>query len=240
MGYMSATEDQRMTATNTGFYSSYAAYKRYHTPTASRKETARFNAEIWQPAQCAASHSFLEIGCGTGAFLAYLAAKGATSIQGIDHDPALAAIVPESVRGNFSCRDLWEFLDDAETGSFDRVVLLDVLEHFTPEDAARLLGALRPHLNPGARIVLKVPNASSPWALQWQFGDLTHRTAFTPLSLRQLACACGYQLTNVWPQRQGSRRRMLTDGLIHKFLSWALLNPPPFWSANIYAMLEIE
>lgn len=228
-----------MTSTTscTGFYSSYADYKGYRTPQVGRKEIARFDAEIWKPAQCAPGHAFLEIGCGTGAFLAYLAGKQVERFHGIDHDPALAEVVPPQVREHFSCRDVWEALADPELGPFDRVVVLDVLEHFTPEEAARLLTALKPRLAAGARVVVKVPNASSPWALQWQFGDLTHRTAFTPLSLRQVAGFAGFDLAAIWPQRQGSRRRMLTDALVHRFLSWALLNPPPLWSANLYGML---
>lgn len=220
------------------FYASYADYKGYQTPRVGRKETARFDAEIWYPAQCSPYHSFLEIGCGTGAFLAYLAEKKVTRFQGIDHDPALADVVPETVRGHFSCQSVWDLLADTEAAPYDRVVLLDVLEHFPPEDAARLLAALKPRLNEGGRVVLKVPNASSPWALQWQNGDLTHCTALTPLSIRQLAGFAGYSLDAVWPQRCGSRRRMFTDALVHRFLSWALLNPPPLWSANFYAMLS--
>jgi cyclopropane fatty-acyl-phospholipid synthase-like methyltransferase len=221
-----------------GFYSSYADYKGYQTPQLGKKESARYDAEIWYPAKCSPYDSFLEIGCGTGAFLAYLAAKKVTRFQGIDHDPALAQVVPEQVRCHFSCRDVWEFLADPEAGPFDRVVMLDVLEHFPAEEAACLLTALKPRLNEGARVLVKVPNVSSPWALQWQFGDLTHRTAFTPLSLRQLAGDAGYDLISFWPQRQGSCRRMLTDALVHRFLSWALLNPPPLWSANFYGLLS--
>ncbi|NFV80198.1 methyltransferase domain-containing protein [Magnetospirillum aberrantis] len=227
-----------MTSTSCdGFYASYADYKGYRPPNVGRKQVARFDAEIWRPAQCLASHSFLELGCGTGAFLAYLAGKNVGRFHGIDHDPALAQVIPENVRERFTCRDVWETLADDGLGRFDRVVILDVLEHFSPEDAARLLTALRPRLEPQARVIVKVPNVSSPWALQWQFGDLTHRTAFNPLSLKQLAGFAGYDLAAVWPQRQGSRRRMVTDALVHRFLSWALLTPPPLWSANFYGML---
>ena len=179
----------------------------------------------------------LELGCGTGAFLAYLAAKGVTDVVGVDHDPALAEIIPAPVRDRFRCADLWAALADQSLGRFDRVALFDVLEHFTAADALRLLQGLRDRLAPDARVVVKVPNAACPWALQYQFGDLTHRTAFTPLSLRQLADAGGYDCVRVYPQRQGSRRRMVTDALVHRFLSWALLTPPEFWSANMYAVL---
>ncbi|MGE4281672.1 MAG: class I SAM-dependent methyltransferase [Magnetospirillum sp.] len=260
------------------FYQSYASYKRYETPNIGRKQIARFDTEVWGPAAFSTQCRVLELGCGTGAFLAYLAAKGITQMVGIDHDPALADVVPENVRSAFRCADVWTILAylaakgitqmvgidhdpaladvvpenvrsafrcadvwtilaDPDLGQFDRVAMFDVLEHFTADEALRLLQSLRPRLNPGARLILKVPNAACPWALQYQFGDLTHRTAFTPLSMRQLADAAGYEATHVYAQRQGSRRRMITDALVHRFLSWALLTPPEFWSANMYAVL---
>ncbi|HSV28879.1 MAG TPA: class I SAM-dependent methyltransferase [Candidatus Omnitrophota bacterium] len=220
-----------------GFYGSYATYKGYETPQVGPKQIRRFDDEVWNPAGFRPEHNVLEIGCGTGAFLAYLAAKGCGRFMGIDHDPNLAQVVPATVRDRFSCRDVWDVLADPACGPFDRVVLLDVLEHFSAEDAQRLLEGLRPRLAADARIILKVPNASCPWGLQYQFGDLTHRTAFTPLSIRQLADSAGFQVDKLYAQRQGSRRRMITDALVHRFLSWALLTPPQYWSANLYAVL---
>jgi len=219
------------------FYQSYASYKGYETPQTGRKQIARFDAEVWYPAQFTPACRVLELGCGTGAFLAYLDTKGIRGSIGVDHDPALAEIIPANVRASFVCTDIWSALADDDLGRFDRVALFDVLEHFSPDEALRLLKALIPRLTPDARIILKVPNAACPWALQYQFGDLTHRTAFTPQSMRQLADAAGYDVLRVYAQRQGSRRRMITDMLVHRFLSWALLTPPEFWSANMYAVL---
>jgi len=223
-----------------GFYGTYASHKGYTTPEVGPKQIRRFDAEIWRPAACGSAMSFLEIGCGTGAFLAYLRAKGVQRQWGIDHDPALATVIPEAVRDRFSCRDAHELLADAAQGPFDRVVLLDVLEHFSPEDACHLLQSIRGRLAPGGKVVVKVPNAGSPWGLPYQYGDLTHRTAFSPISLRQLADAAGYGAPLVYAQRQGSRRRMVTDALVHRFLSWALLTPPEFWSANLYAVFPMR
>lgn len=220
-----------------GLYGSYASYKRYTTPRIGAKDIRRFDSDIWGPAACAAEMRFLELGCGTGAFLSYLAHKGVGRFTGIDHDPALAAVVPEAVRPHFACGDIWQALAEREPASLDRVVALDVIEHFTAEDAQRLLAAIDRLLAPGGRVVLKMPNAACPWGLQYQFGDLTHRTAFTPLSLRQLADAAGLDVLDVAPHRQGSRRRLVTDALVHRFLSWALLTPPELWSANLIAVL---
>ena len=220
------------------FYNSYASHKRYTTPEMGKKQIKRFDQMVWRPAECQSTHRFLEIGCGTGAFLAYLAAKGCTQFKGIDQDPALEAVIPDAARGHFVCLDVWAALDDPTLGDLDRVVALDVLEHFTPEDAIKLLAALKARLVPGGRMVIKVPNASSPWGLQYQNGDLTHRTAYTPLSIAQVANAAGFKTATVLPHRQGSRRRMITDRLVHGVLSWALLTPPDIWTANLVAVFE--
>lgn len=235
--YTSTGGGRDVTSSRTGLYSFQSADTGNKTPRIGRHDIARFDADIWYPAQCSPYDSFLEIGCGTGAFLAYLAGRKVNRFLGVDHDPALAQVMPEAVRAHFTSRDLWELLADAETKPFDRVVVLDLLAKFSPDDGVRLLDALRPRLNDGARLVVRVPNAASPWALQEQFGDLAHCTAFTSRSLGQLADFAGYDLAAAWPQRQGSRRRMITDAVVHRFLSWALLSPPPLWSANFYGML---
>ena len=221
------------------FYSSYCAYKNYQTPTLAAKDRARFDGEIWNPADFSNAMSCLEIGSGEGAFLEYLAAKGVTSFQGIDHDPALKAVQPSQVAAHFECVDVWEYLQNG-AASFDRIVLLDVLEHFTPEEGFRLLSLIKGALAADGKIVLKVPNGSSPWGINYQFGDLTHKTAYNGETLRQLATACGLQVEALYDQRRGSSRRMTTDAIIHRFLSWALLTPPPHWGANLYCIISVQ
>lgn len=218
------------------FYETYASHKGYTTPSLTRKDVRRFEAEVWGPASCRPEHSFLEIGCGTGLFMQFLSHMGANQFIGMDHDANLAGVVPPDVREHFRCADVWQFLDEDKT-HFDRVVLLDVLEHFEPDAARRLLTAIRMRLRPGGKIVIKVPNGGCPWGMSYQYGDLTHRTAFAPIAIRQLADASGLVAERVYGQRQGTRRKLLTDALVHRFLSWALLNPPEFWTANLYAVL---
>lgn len=219
------------------FYSSYSAYKNYQPASLSAKDIKRFDAEIWRPAQFSENQSCLELGSGTGQFLEYLAHKNSQKFQGLDHDEALKEVLRPELRKHFQCADIWQYLSENNDAQWDRIVLLDVLEHFTPEDSFRLISSLKNSLSQTGKIVLKVPNGASPWGMNYQHGDLTHKTAFTFDSLRQLATACDLEVEKLYDQRRGSRRRMFTDALVHKFLSWALLTPPPLWGANLYCIL---
>ncbi|MDK9722395.1 MAG: class I SAM-dependent methyltransferase [Rhodospirillales bacterium] len=221
-----------------GFYESYGRFKRYQTPGLSKKVVKRLDAEVWIPASCQASHSFLELGCGTGQFLAYLAAKGAANIVGIDHDPELAQVIPETAKAFFRRGDILQLIEDQTLGLFDRIFLFDVLEHFSPDQGCALLTAARQRLAPGGKVVLKVPNAASPWGIQYQYGDLTHKTAYTPLSLRQMAEATGFTLEGFYAPMGGSPRRRITEALLNGFLGWALTQPPDLFSANMYGILS--
>ena len=119
-------------------------------------------------------------------------------------------------------------------------MLLDVLEHFSSEEGFRLLSLIRQFLSIQGKVVIRVPNVSSPWGINYQYGDLTHKTAFNSESLRQLATACSLNVDLIYDQKRGSRRRMVTDAIVHKFLSWALLTAPPFWGANLYCVLSVK
>lgn len=69
--------------------------------------------------------------------------------------------------------------------------MFDVLEHFTAEGAVDLLRKVESVLSPGGKIVVRVPNMSSPLALPMQYNDVTHLSAFTPGSLSQIGRSAG-------------------------------------------------
>ena len=226
-------------STNADFYATYGRFKDYATPRLTAKDVRRFDSAFWQPAACRPDMAVLEVGSGTGLFLAYLAEKGVADFLGIDLDPALAPHVPPAVAAHFLSADVRQFLEDGAQGrTFDRVALFDVLEHFAPAEGVRLLQGLAAVLRPGGRIVVKVPNMGSPWGLGYQYGDLTHAAAYNPNSMRQLALAAGFVCTACYPHCQGSPSRRLRDSLVHGLLSRLLATPPEIWSANFFAVLE--
>jgi cyclopropane fatty-acyl-phospholipid synthase-like methyltransferase len=183
--------------------------------------------------------SFLEIGCGTGLFLNYLQSKGTREFLGIDQDTNLERIIADDISAHFKVADVWQYLENGADGkTFDRIVLLDVFEHFTVDEGLNLLNALKRIMTPKGAILLRMPNGSSPWGLQYQHGDLTHRTTYTPGSIRQLAIAAGYRCTQCHGQKMGSPVRRYFDPLVHGIIGRLLMTPPEIWSANFYAILE--
>ena len=220
------------------FISGYRDFKAYSTPSLKEKHVRRFDREFWRATGCTPAMSVLDVGCGTGHFLAYLAAKGVEDFLGIDRDPTLADVIPAAAAGHFEAIDIDRFIEGAAGGrTFDRIVMFDVLEHFSAADGVALLQGLAGLLRRDGRILVKTPNMASPWGAQHQFGDLTHRTAYTPNSMRQLALAAGLDCLACRRQISGSPPRRLLDGVLHGILDRVLMEPPEIWSANFFALL---
>jgi len=221
------------------FYKSYAAYKRYQTPTVKAKHVRWYDREFWAPAKCTPDTSVLELGSGTGEFLAYLKRKGVKRFAGVERDRDAVAVMEPGLAARVHVGDLWEFLERNTTGEpFDRVVLLDVLEHFDPVDGVRLLQAIKRVLAPDGLVVVRVPNMGSPWGGIHQFADLTHRAAFTANSLEQLALAARYEAVAFLPQRRGSPFRRFAEDCLHWLLSRILTTTPVVWTPNLIAVLR--
>lgn len=221
------------------FYQTYGTSKQYTTPELTPKHIRRFDREIWHPADLTTDMRCLEIGCGTGQFLLYLHEKGVTGLKAIDHDASLEPVIPAAVRDRFEAADVWTFLNDAgDAPAYDRIFMFDVFEHFLPEDGLKLLNGLKARLNPGGAVILKMPNASSPWGMQFQYGDLTHLAAYTPDSVRQMAVAAGMTCSACWPHLLGSSNRQRLDRLLQAVLNRVVATPPEIWEGNFYARLD--
>jgi cyclopropane fatty-acyl-phospholipid synthase-like methyltransferase len=132
----------------------------------------------------------LEIGCGGGGLLAYLARRGFSHASGIDiSTEQIAAARQRGVDARLG--DLFDFLPQ-QTHAFAAILAVDVLEHFSraelPELAQRIHGALQP----GGRLLIQTANGAGLYSGQVIYGDLTHLTIFTPQSLGQLLRPAGF------------------------------------------------
>jgi SAM-dependent methyltransferase len=125
----------------------------------------------------------LDVGCGSG-WLADHFAK----YTGVDSMPE--AVVTAEAKGR---QVLQADVDEPlpfEDGSFDGVILKDVLEHV--RDPVALVREARRVLRPGGRAF-----ASSPDAQRWVWDDYTHRRPFTRKSFRLLFADLGFDVERI-------------------------------------------
>lgn len=229
----------KITTNESSFYNGYQVFKGYTQPQLKPKHIKDFDKHFWHPTNTQKNMSVLEIGCGTGLFLQYLNFKGVTNYTGIDNDPALDNFVHPDVKAQFKITDVFDFLSyQSSKQLFDRIVMFDVLEHFDQLTGNKLLQELAQILEKNGCILVRVPNMSSPWGGQYQFGDLTHQAAYTPGSLRQLAIASGLNCISCYPQIRGNNSRKIMSFIINKILSKTLLEPPEIWSGNFLGILQ--
>ncbi len=132
----------------------------------------------------------LELGCGAGNLLAYLRRLGFSRALGVD-------ISEQQVRG---CRqrgvaaivaDALPFLA-ACPNTFEAIIMVDVLEHFTKDELLLLAPRLRDALRPGGQLLVQTANGAGLFPRQVIYGDLTHMTILTPESLAQLLRPFGF------------------------------------------------
>lgn len=118
---------------------------------------ARREAELARQVNLGAGERLLEMGCGEGANLHHLRGAGAMRV-GIDYSGARAAFARRATGAHIAAADATRL--PFGDGSFDRVLIRDVLHH-VPAAAAVLAEAQRV-LKPGGRLILVEPNRNSP------------------------------------------------------------------------------
>lgn len=94
----------------------------------------------------------LDVGCGIGRNLGNVK----TEAVGVDHNPA--SIAEARRRGYVALTtDEFGYSRYALEGGFDTVLFAHVLEHMTPTEATALVATYLPHLRPGGRVLVILP-----------------------------------------------------------------------------------
>ena len=134
--------------------------------------------------------AILDVGCGSGGLLAYLAQKGFRCAEGVDvSEEQVELAKARSLR--VRCGDVFGFLE-SRVEAFKAVIALDFVEHFTKEEALSLFALLFRALKPGGILLIQTPNGQGLFSGQVIYGDLTHCTVFTPESLSQALRLAGF------------------------------------------------
>lgn len=134
----------------------------------------------------------LDIGCGMGFTLLALEHLGFRDVSGIDIDRSQ---VDAAVRRGLAVERVTDtpgYLRERPS-QFAVILMLDVLEHIAVADQLDSLRAIHAALRPGGRLIVQVPNASSPLAARWRYIDYTHTSSFTEHSLRFVLANAGFR-----------------------------------------------
>jgi ubiquinone/menaquinone biosynthesis C-methylase UbiE len=92
----------------------------------------------------------LEVGCGTGHWLAWLAQRGFSALAGLDPSAGMLAVAATKVRGADLRQGRAEHMPWHDA-SFDRVVCVNALQHFG--DQPRFVAEARRVLQPGGGLI---------------------------------------------------------------------------------------
>jgi len=142
--------------------------------------------------------AILDLGCGYGSLLHFLQSMGYGNTAGIDvSEEQVGAARTLGIR-NVEVAEAADFLR-RRAGRYDLITALDVLEHFTKDEAVELLDLVLAALRSGGRVVLRVPNGDSPFASWIRYGDFTHELIYTPTSIRQVLRVVGFTDVEVYP-----------------------------------------
>ncbi|MBU1131758.1 class I SAM-dependent methyltransferase [Patescibacteria group bacterium] len=140
----------------------------------------------------------LDIGCGMGQFLQFLAEDGYENISGVDISPEAVEFCREKgINKVKQIDDLVEFLNTSEV--YDLIVLNDVIEHFPKEKGIVILQKIYEKLRIGGKIIIKTGNMSSLAGLRLRYDDFTHYDGFTEYSLTQVLKACNFKNIGIYP-----------------------------------------
>ena len=140
----------------------------------------------------------LDLGCGYGLFLAFLADEGYANAIGVDHcEPNVRACAENGRRALRD--DIQRFLAEGED-TYDAINLSYVLAHFTRDAALRLVEGAHRRLKPGGALIVAVPNAAAPlFGGRQRYVDITHEIGFSPESLGALLRFGGFEDYRVYP-----------------------------------------
>jgi 2-polyprenyl-3-methyl-5-hydroxy-6-metoxy-1,4-benzoquinol methylase len=143
----------------------------------------------------------LDLGCGHGAFLYFLAKAGYTRAFGVDTSSEQINKAHELGIDTAHCRPAFEYVSGLKSESLDMVILFDMLEHLERQELFNLLDEVQRVLRHGGVCLVHVPNGEGIFGMKIRFGDLTHVQAFTQNSARQLLSAIGFSQIRCYEER---------------------------------------
>lgn len=156
-----------------------------------KKDYIKFNIKEFLPNKPKNQVRALEVGPGLGEFVSFLNDQGITNIDIMDNDKSVLNYV--SKRNKIRKVYFSEKVNNIgnRIGSYDLIVLIQVLEHLPISILKQTIKVLFTHLNRNGNLVIVVPNANNPLGLIERYADLQHTVSFTEQSLYDLVNLSG-------------------------------------------------
>lgn len=184
--------------------------------------------------------SILEIGFGPGHFLRYLKSLGFKNVYGVEIDEGLySQVKADFIDYELFNDDIVNFFEKNQK-KFDRIFLIDVLEHIDSKKIPKLLSMICKKLNKDGICVIRTINAESVWCSSLsRYFDYTHVDSFTRFSIGPLLKESGFKNLLIRGQRLPKGfffvplkiMRFLTDCL-------AKLITLPYWGKLVFKSIQ--
>jgi 2-polyprenyl-3-methyl-5-hydroxy-6-metoxy-1,4-benzoquinol methylase len=190
-------------------------------PVPSTKSTASMRL-MYGPllATLAPGSKVLDIGCGTGLLLSWLAQQPNLVPVGVDMSATQIQHARRTLPNvELVCSDGLSYLR-RYPGTFAGIFCLDVIEHLPGLGLCfQWIQAARDALLPSGFFLCRVPNGANLVASYSRYLDLTHERCFTTPSLLQLLEGGGLQACSVLPLRAphlSGRLRLTVEAMLHR------------------------
>ena len=163
--------------------------------------------------------AIIELGCGHGAVVHFARNAGYRNVVGVDRSAEQVALAAALGIDGVREGDLMETLRALADESYESVVAIDVIEHFTKDELLALVDEVLRVLKPGGRWIMHAPNGESPFFGRMRYGEFTHELAFTRESLEQLLLPSGFSEVRFF--EDGPVPQGLKSGV--RWLLWKLI-----------------
>lgn len=155
----------------------------------------------------------LDIGCGTGEFLAELQKRGC-NVWGVDFDRiAIDVATRRFSLENVLAMPLEDFFAKVSLPQFDIITCFEVIEHI--DNPLRFLSYIRDALNPHGRVFLSTPSRERMLARAniWDYPP-NHLTRWSEEAMSRVAQRAGFQIKSV---EYADQFRILLESLQGRF-----------------------
>jgi SAM-dependent methyltransferase len=143
-----------------------------------------------------ANQPVLDLGCGRGEFLAFLAQEGVLA-EGVDSDPGMVERC-RALGMEVSEADLVEHLRSLPDGTLGTVFSAQVIEHLPYRDLRSLLELALRKLRPGGLLIAETVNPHRIASLKTFWVDLTHQHPIFPEVALALCAIAGFDSAYVF------------------------------------------